>query len=89
MKIIGLLIVCTIIGLTIGYFIFGQVNGKYVSIEDIFSSPDSFMSRTINNLTGIDDIRQNILISGIIGAIIGLFIGIILTKKNKKLLEVK
>ena len=83
MKIIGLLIIFAIIGLTVGYFIFGQINGEFVSPVDIFKSPDNFFSRTINNLAGIDEIRQNILISGAIGAIIGIIIGAAL-KRNKK-----
>ena len=83
MKIILLLMIFAIIGLIVGYFIFGQINGEFVSPVDIFKSPDNFISRTINNLVGIDEIRQNILISGAIGAIMGIIIGATF-KRNKE-----
>jgi len=82
MKVLGLLIIFAIIGLIVGYFIFGQFNGEYVSPEVIFSSPDDFISKTVKNLAGIDEIRQRILISGAIGAIAGIFIGVV-SNKNK------
>jgi hypothetical protein len=81
MRIFGMIIIFTVIGLVVGYFIFGHVNGKMLSVGTIFSSNDNFIERTIDNITGVESIRQNILISGVVGAVIGLFLGVL--KKRK------
>ncbi len=65
-----------ILGLIIGYFIFGRVNGDYISIKQLINPPQNFIKNIAESITGVKDIRKNILITGAAGAGIGILLGI-------------
>ena len=71
-KLIALIILVGIIGLVVGYLIFGTVAGEYVSIKTIFSSSGNAISSFGRKVTGITQMKQNILISGGVGGILGI-----------------
>lgn len=76
MKAIVLMIVLGIVGLVVGYLIFGHINGNYVNIEAIFSAREGILDRAVGAMAGLDKMRNNILISGAVGAGLGLVIGV-------------
>jgi hypothetical protein len=71
-RLSGILIVGAIAGLVAGYLIFGKMMGSYVSLSDLLPvSEGGFLGdvgRFAQNLTGISEIRRNILLSGAAGA---------------------
>jgi uncharacterized membrane protein YciS (DUF1049 family) len=79
-KGILLIILFAIIGLVLGYLIFGRISGEYVDIELIFQSSESTIKSFGRKLTGITSMKQNILISGGVGAVVGLVISMVKKK---------
>ncbi len=69
-KILTILILA-IIGLVIGYLLFGKIGGEYIDVSTIFSNSGGDFGSFGRKLTGISKIRNNILISGGVGAVIG------------------
>lgn len=62
-----------ILGIVAGYFIFGSVGGRMVSVQALLSfgggeSLEGLLRQAANQITGIDDIRRNILLTGAVGA---------------------
>jgi hypothetical protein len=74
-KAIIWILVLGILGLIAGYLIFGTMNGEYVSLKTIFGSTNK-VGAFFKDITGIARMKQNILIAGGIGALIGLIIGL-------------
>ena len=63
-----------LIGLIFGYFIFARSSGEYVSIKTIFASSGNAFHSFGRKLMGYNTMRQNILISGAVGAFLGLLV---------------
>ena len=77
---IASIIIFAIIGLVLGYLIFGRISGDYVSISTIFKSSSGALESFGRKLAGISKMRQNILISGGIGGIVGYVVYLIRKK---------
>lgn len=75
-----LILVFLIIGLVLGYLIFGRMSGEYVSFNVIFSQSENVLESIGRNIAGLEQMRQNILISGGVGAVVGLIISLIRRK---------
>ena len=52
MKVILLTLLFVIIGIVIGYLIFGRFNGEYISPETLLESPTSSNNSPLQNLIG-------------------------------------
>lgn len=76
-KSITLIVVFAIIGLILGYLIFGRISGEYVGLDVIFNQSDNAIESLGRQLAGIQKMKQNILISGGGGAIVGFVISLI------------
>jgi hypothetical protein len=76
-RIIGFALILGVIGLVVGYLIFGRVAGEFIQISTLLQTPDNFLSSAVQNLAGINEARQNILISGAVGAGVGVVAGVI------------
>ena len=74
-KALILVLVFAILGLFAGYFIFGKIGDEYLSLKTVFGS-SSKVGSFLKDISGIAKIRQNIFISGGVGALIGLIIGL-------------
>jgi len=81
-KVIGLILVIGSVGLLVGYGIFGHIDGEYLPVDMLFSQSEGMIDRGLRSLVGVQEKRQNIMISGAAGATVGLFAGIML--KGKK-----
>lgn len=79
-KSILLIIVFAILGLIVGYLIFGRISGEYIDVDLIFRESKSGIETFGRKISGIASMRQNILISGGVGAIVGLIISLIRKK---------
>ena len=82
-RIILLLIVVGIIGLAVGYLIFARTDSGYVSVEVLFSPSKNVLDELVKSVTGIKQIRQNILICGAVGAGVGLLLGLVSSRARR------
>ena len=81
MKRTGLfIIVFVIIGLVLGYLIFGRIGGEYVDLQTIFSESENALESIGRNIAGLKKMKQNILISGGAGGVLGLILSLIRRK---------
>ena len=77
MKFVCYALLFTILGLCIGYFIFGQINGKYVEPILFIKNSENMIDRIYNTVTGVEKAREKILITGSIGLSLGIILGTI------------
>ena len=81
MKRTGLfIIVFIIIGLVLGYLIFGRIAGEYVSLKVVFGQSENVLESIGRNISGLKEMKQNILISGGAGGVVGLILSLIRRK---------
>lgn len=73
-KYITFILIFGIIGLLFGYLMFGKFAGEYISLNTIFSSSENAIEQFGRNISGLNTIKQNILISGAAGALLGFII---------------
>ena len=73
-KLILFIIIFGIIGLAVGYLFFGKIGGDYISIKTIFSTSENALQSFGRKISGLEDIKKNILISGGVGGIIGIVV---------------
>lgn len=73
-KYIIYILIFGLLGLAFGYLLFGKIAGEYVSLKTIFSFSSNAFESFGRGITGLTNMKQNILISGGIGAIIGFVI---------------
>ena len=74
-RIIGSALVLAIVGLVIGYLIFGRVGGEFIELRTLLQTPDNIAASVIQSVSGIKEARQNILIAGAVGAGVGVILG--------------
>jgi hypothetical protein len=79
-KSVLLIVLFAIIGLVVGYLIFGRISGEYVSLDLIFQQSESGLESFGRKLAGIASMKQNILISGGVGAVVGFVISLVKKK---------
>ncbi|MFC2136980.1 hypothetical protein ACFLTE_02285 [Bacteroidota bacterium] len=74
-KLLIYLLVFGVIGLIVGYFLFGKIAGEYVSLGSLLDFSSSGLAKFGRKISGVEAIRKDILISGAVGAIVGIIIG--------------
>jgi hypothetical protein len=77
-------ILFALIGLALGYLIFGRISGEYIEIRAIFSRSDNVLESIGRTITGLKEIKQNILISGGVGAVAGLIVAKIASSSRQR-----
>jgi hypothetical protein len=82
-RTILLLIIVGLIGLAVGYLIFARTSSGYVSVEVLISPSKNVLDDLVKSVTGIKQIRQNILICGAAGAAVGLLIGLLTSRARR------
>jgi hypothetical protein len=80
LKNILLIVACTLTGLIAGYLVFGKWGGEYVSFNTLFSFGGNAFQRAFHSISGIEDMRANILMCGGAGAVLGVLLSF---KPNK------
>ena len=79
-KYIISILIFGIIGLVFGYLFFGKIAGEYVNIRTIFSSSQNAFESFGRTISGLAQMKQNILISGGLGAVVGVVIAFLKKK---------
>lgn len=69
-----------VLGLIIGYALFGKWAGEYVSLKTLFSFGGNVFQNTFRSVSGIEEMRNKILLCGAVGAVAG----VLLTFRLKK-----
>lgn len=69
-----------IIGLVVGYFLFASLGNGYISLSVLFGVSNGIGDTLRNIGTGLiknlPEVRRNIIISGLVGVVVGFVIGI-------------
>ena len=60
------------LGLVVGYVFFGKIAGDYVSVNTLLSSGGNVFQKAFRSISGIEEMRNKILLCGGIGAMVGL-----------------
>lgn len=73
-KTIFSVIVCAVSGLLVGYVFFGKWGGEYVSLKTLFSFGGNAIQSAFRSISGVEEMRNKILICGVVGAMVGLLV---------------
>ena len=85
MRRIGFTVLLTaIVGLIAGYFIFGKIGNEYVAISTLITGGGNFLERVAREITGIEEMRKNILLMGAGGAVVGLVAAIFAPRGRRR-----
>ena len=69
-----LIVAFTLSGLIIGYLFFGKWGGEYVSLKTLFTFGGNGFQRAFQSISGIEEMRNKILVCGGAGAVVGLLL---------------
>gem|GEM_PF-1124402 len=85
---VALIIVGLALGLIAGYFVFGTIAGRSVSVETLLTFGGGRLRDFAESSLGVKEMRRNILLTGLGGGILGgigsAFIGNAKSKKRRK-----
>lgn len=65
-----------IIGLVVGYFLFAKFGNGYIPVARLLGASHGIFGRIENALLSVQIIRRDILLSGLVGVVVGLVIGL-------------
>ena len=82
-RVVLLVIVVGFIGLAVGYLVFARTASGYVGIDVLISPSKNVLDELVKSVTGIKQMRQNILICGAVGAGVGLLLGLLTAGKRR------
>ena len=82
-NVILLAVVFGAVGLAIGYLIFARVpiTGELIAIRHLVSPPDGLFGSIVREWQAFQEVRRNILFTGIGGAVVGVILGVVVTKR--------
>lgn len=72
--------VFAILGLVVGYGLFGKLAGEYVSIKTLLSFGGNAFQSAFRSISGVEEMRNKILICGAVGAVVGLLVSFVFRK---------
>jgi hypothetical protein len=75
-KIVLNVLLFGVLALVGGYLSFGKMGGRYVEITRLLFPPENVFESLGNALTGLAEVRRNILLSGLAGALFGLVVAV-------------
>jgi hypothetical protein len=70
----------TVLDLVAGYAYFGKWGGDYVSLKTLFSFGGNGLQSAFRSISGLEEMRNNILLSGVAGAVLGILLAFRLKK---------
>jgi uncharacterized membrane protein YfcA len=83
-RIVTLLIVCGVVGLVVGYLVFGKIGNEYIAISTLITGSENILQRAARKIAGIEDMRRNILLMGAGGAVVGLVAAIFAPRGRRR-----
>ena len=83
-NLIILVAVFGVVGLVVGYLIFGRIGitNDLIPLRDLFSSGGGRLSSIARDAVGFAEKRQSIYISGAVGAVVGVALGFVLNRRR-------
>lgn len=82
-RIILFAVVLGLVGLAVGYVIFGRVGGEYLALREVFQPAETILEDIGETITGIQDARRNIWISGAVGGAVGVIVGAVTGRRRR------
>ena len=76
MKNILSILAFAVLGLIVGYAIFGKWGGDYVSLKTLFSFGGNGFQSAFRSISGIEDMRNKMLLCGAVGAVVGVLVSL-------------
>lgn len=82
-NVLLLAIVFGIVGLVLGWLIFGRwpITDELISIQHLISPPENFVGNLLSGTQQYEEIRRNILLSGGGGVVLGIILGAIVSRR--------
>lgn len=82
-NVLLLAIVFGVVGLVIGYLIFARVpmTGELIAIGNLIQPPEGLVGNIVSELAQFREIRRNILFAGGGGVIVGVILGIVVSRR--------
>ncbi|MFA6121960.1 MAG: hypothetical protein WCT35_05105 [Sideroxydans sp.] len=80
MKKVSLIVAFTLSGLIAGYLLFGKWGGEYVSFNTLFSFGGNGFQSAFRSISGIEEMRNKVLMCGATGAVVGVLLAFKLKK---------
>ncbi len=71
------IIILGFVGLAIGYALFGKWGGEYVSLQHLFSFGGNSLQGALRSISGIEEMRNKVLLCGAAGAVAGLLLSFV------------
>ena len=82
-KIAAFVLLFAVLGLIAGYLLFAKMGGSYVKLTTLLQSTEQApLKGLIQKVGGIPKIRTNILISGAVGAGVGLLLSAVMGRRR-------
>lgn len=81
-KTVAFILLFAVLGLIAGYLLFAKMGGGYLSITTLLQPADNNVKGLLQKAVGIPKIRTNILISGAIGAGVGLLLSVAMGRRR-------
>jgi len=79
MRAVAFAVLFAVLGLALGYGIYGRVGDEYVAPSVLFEGrkqgAEGILQAFSEALQGLEERRQKILIAGAVGGVVGLFFG--------------
>lgn len=82
MRILRYAIIFALVGLSVGYLIYGRVNNEFINPISLFKKPDNILDRLMGGIHGFEKKRQSILLCGVVGCMAGLFFAAMTMKRE-------
>lgn len=83
MRLLILVLSFILIGLIVGYGIYGEIAGNYVNIKTLITGPDNLVEKGLYSIAGLTKAKQRILMCGAVGGVIGLLVALIKKKSSR------
>ncbi|MFP4378636.1 MAG: hypothetical protein ACLFP4_16465 [Spirochaetales bacterium] len=84
-NIVILALVFGIVGLVIGYLIFARapLTGELIAVGDLLGQPRDLLGELVNDVLKIEQIRRNILLTGLGGVVVGIVLGAVMGRGRR------
>lgn len=80
MKKIVFILICALIGMAIGYALFGKIASHYVSVNSLLTFGGNALQNAWSSISGLTEMRNKILLCGAGGAVAGFLLSTRLRK---------
>ena len=82
-NVLLLALILGIAGIVVGYFVFARapITGDYISIGNLIDPPNNLLGRLVSEIGQFAQIRRNILLTGAGGAVLGLVLGFVVSRR--------